>query len=263
MKAYEEYCFIIQPFDGAKFEKRYNDVFKPALNEINLEAYRVDKDSAVTILIETIEEKIKKSRFCLADITTDNPNVWYEVGYAIASKKDIILLCSDERKTNYPFDIQHRAIINYTVESTSDFSALSNRIKDRARSLLNNPVTVEPPIDINADISGLSYQEIILLGSILNNQSSPDEGVSSWTIMQDMSKSGLNNIAFNISSRKLLQKKLIEISHEGDYNGNGYAAYNLTQPGNIWVLENSDKFDTRIVREPFVEEKEIDNDLPF
>lgn len=53
-----------------------------------------------------IEEKIKAAAICIADITLDNPNVWYEVGYAMASNKTIILICSDERVGNYPFDIR-------------------------------------------------------------------------------------------------------------------------------------------------------------
>jgi len=46
---YDEYCFVIQPFDNGKFDKRYNDVFKPTLNEVGLEAYRVDEDNASII----------------------------------------------------------------------------------------------------------------------------------------------------------------------------------------------------------------------
>ena len=37
-------CFVIQPFDGGKFDKRFNDTFCPAIKEAGLEPYRVDKD---------------------------------------------------------------------------------------------------------------------------------------------------------------------------------------------------------------------------
>lgn len=43
-KKMEEYCFMIQPFDGGKFDKRYEDVFKPAIEAAGLIAYRVDND---------------------------------------------------------------------------------------------------------------------------------------------------------------------------------------------------------------------------
>ena len=37
-------CFVIQPFDGGKFDKRYEDVFVPAIQAVGLEPYRVDRD---------------------------------------------------------------------------------------------------------------------------------------------------------------------------------------------------------------------------
>ena len=59
--------------------------------------YRVDEDASVLIPIERIEENIRKASICVAEITTNNPNVWYEVGYAMAAQVPVILLCSDER----------------------------------------------------------------------------------------------------------------------------------------------------------------------
>ena len=76
-------CFVIQPFDKGKFDKRFRDVFKPAIEAAELEPYRVDRDPGVSIPIEEIESSIANSAICLADITTDNPNVWFELGYAL------------------------------------------------------------------------------------------------------------------------------------------------------------------------------------
>ena len=55
-----------------------------ALEDAGLEPYRVDQDPSTEKIIETIEDQIRKATLCLADITTDNPNVWYELGYAFA-----------------------------------------------------------------------------------------------------------------------------------------------------------------------------------
>lgn len=124
----EAICFVIQPFDGGKFDKRYEDVYKPAIIEAGLKPYRVDTDEFAMVPIETIEEKIKEATICLADISTNNPNVWYEVGYAIASKKTTVLVCSDERTGNYPFDIRQRNVLNYKTESASDFNDFKKEI---------------------------------------------------------------------------------------------------------------------------------------
>ena len=103
-------CFVIQPFDKGKFDKRYNDAFDPGLGQAGFEAYRVDQDPGTDVLIAAIEEGIRRAAICLADVTTDNPNVWYELGYAFAAGKHVILTCCDEREGPLPFDIQHRNV---------------------------------------------------------------------------------------------------------------------------------------------------------
>ena len=71
-------CFVIQPFDGSKYDKRFEDIYRPAIEAAGLEAYRTDGDPAVEVPIDAIEEGIRDAALCLADITPDNPNMWYE-----------------------------------------------------------------------------------------------------------------------------------------------------------------------------------------
>src|SRR5690554_5317560 len=113
-------CFVIQPINDERFTKRFDDIYKPAIEAAGFFAYRADLDSSVTNLIENIESKIKESEICFADISMDNPNVWYELGYAYASDKDVVMVC-DESRSNFPFDVRHKNIISYKTESVSDF----------------------------------------------------------------------------------------------------------------------------------------------
>ena len=71
-------CFVMQPFDGDVYDKRYDDVFAPAIRDAGLETYRVDKDPGVSIPINDIEPGIRNAQICFAEITTDNPNVWFD-----------------------------------------------------------------------------------------------------------------------------------------------------------------------------------------
>lgn len=240
----DEFCFVIQPFDGGKFDKRYDDVYKPAIIAAGLKPYRVDGDDLATIPIETIEEKIKASTICVADITLDNPNVWYEVGYAIASNKVVILICSDERTGSYPFDIRQRSVLNYKTESQSDFEELQAKLITKIKKLkpTNSIVTITPISgDIN-DFEGLSYQELSFIAAVLAVQETPNEYVSTWGVKEQMKRGGLNEVAFNISIRKLMSKKFIELSLEHDYNGNEYNGLIITELGNDWILKNEEKF---------------------
>ena len=108
-----ETCFVMQPFDGDVYDKRYEDVFSPAIIEAGLKPYRVDRDPGVSVPIDDIEAGIRNAQICFAEITTDNPNVWFELGYAIAAAKEVVLICSEDRKSRFPFDVQHRTIIKY------------------------------------------------------------------------------------------------------------------------------------------------------
>ena len=134
-------CFVIQPFDPEN-TRRYKEVYKPALEEAGLEPYRVDQDPAVEVPIESIEQRIRDSAICLADITEDNPNVWYELGFAFAVDSPVVITCADHRKTKLLFDIQHRTVITYATASPSDFEKLREEVAERAKALFSKEKTI-------------------------------------------------------------------------------------------------------------------------
>lgn len=259
----EDFCFVIQPFDGGKFDKRYDDVYKPAIMAAELEAYRVDADDLAQVPIDMIEQKIQAATICMADITLNNPNVWYEVGYAYASNKTVVLVCSDERTEDYPFDVRSRNILSYKTESASDYQEFREKLTKRIEKL-KSARTVLPVTSLNQmvdNFEGLTYQEIAFLGAILLNQDSMDDYVSTWSVKEQMKRNGLNEISFNICMRKLLAKKFIETTIVNEYNGNEYNGIIITQDGNEWVLKNEDKFSVEYHAEK--EENLTEFKLPF
>jgi len=166
-------CFVIQPFDRGKFDKRFFDIYKPAIEAAGLSAYRVDEDPAVSVPIESIEKGIRDAAICLADITTDNPNVWYELGYAFSAARPVVMVCSNERTTKYPFDIQHRSIIPYCPESSSDFDELRTRLTAVLNAQVTSRVLLQDMAksDPVATVEGLSYPEILVVGVLAGNAS--------------------------------------------------------------------------------------------
>jgi hypothetical protein len=51
-------CFVIQPFDdGGEYDRRYEDVIKPLINncDLDLDSYRVDRDPSARIVYKDIE----------------------------------------------------------------------------------------------------------------------------------------------------------------------------------------------------------------
>lgn len=256
-------CFVIQPFDRDKFDKRYVDVYEPAIIAAGLEPYRVDRDPSVIIPIEQIELGIKNSQICFADITIDNPNVWYELGFAFASGKDVVMVCSlDERTGKFPFDIQHKLILTYKTGSKSDFVILEKNITERIVALLGKQKIVKEIINNPLKESeGLKPHEVAMLLLLMENQLTDEDSVSIYSVREDMNKSGYNYLATSISIRELKRKGFINTFKEySEYNNEEYLAAKLTDIGIQWVLNNQDKIEFR--NQAKVSQIDEDN-LPF
>ena len=100
-----EKCFIIQPFEHT-FIERCEEYFKPAIKEAGLLPYRVDEhyEPEQLLKINVIYKEIQNALVCLADITVNNPNVWYEFGFADGKEIPVVLICDKEARKNLPFD---------------------------------------------------------------------------------------------------------------------------------------------------------------
>ena len=157
-----DYCFIVQPFDNGVFDQRYNDIIKPAVEACGLTPYRVDEDYGAEIPINTIAEKISFASLVIAEITTNNPNVWFELGYSLALYKPTILICSDEREEAYPFDVRHRKIITYSTKSLGDFN--------RFRENLELSISAKYPTSSGIKPDGITQEELMVLKFISRDQ---------------------------------------------------------------------------------------------
>jgi len=238
-------CFVMQPFDGGEFDARYDEVIKPAIEAAGLDSYRVDHDPAVAIPIAEIESGIRTSRICLADITLDNANVWFELGYALASDKDVILICGPARIGKFPFDVQHRTIIRYKVYSPRDFVGLGAEITSRLKARIAATDNIQSVTDmVKTEVTeGLSQSEVVTLAAIVQNLNSSEDNVGVYTVKSDLEKAGYTKIAANIALRMLVQKRFIEEGTYEEYNNNDtYTGYSLTGLGWSWVTDNQDKF---------------------
>jgi nucleoside 2-deoxyribosyltransferase len=261
-------CFVIQPFDdGGPYDKRYKDVLLPAIKDAGLEAYRVDEDRASSIPIDDIENNIRTSEICLADITPDNPNIWYEVGFAFANDKPVVMICAKPRPTKAPFDVQHRHIIFYTLESSSDFKKLQKDVTERLKAQIEKAAVMQTVASLSAvkpTDSGLTSYEVAVMVSIMENRLTPGEGVTPHDIQKDMRSAGYTDIATSLSLESLKRQGLIEFDEAPTGNFNeSYTVCTLTSRGLDWMLENKDRF--KLMREQAERNApEIrDEDIPF
>lgn len=123
MEKEKKKCFIIMPFtlkeiDQSKYrdQNHWNEVFEglivPAVNEAEMIPDRDDHDIGSRLIVENILEKIEKSDLILCDLSSHNPNVFLELGWALRSNKPYILIKDD--LTTYTFDLNQQYTFNYS-----------------------------------------------------------------------------------------------------------------------------------------------------
>jgi len=119
------FIFVLMPFD-----KKFNDIYEfgiqGAVKEVNAYAERVDNQIFNENILDRIFNQINKADVIIADMTGRNPNVFYEVGYAHALGKIVLLLTQDT--DDIPFDLKHRQHIVYAGQITALRSSLIERL---------------------------------------------------------------------------------------------------------------------------------------
>lgn len=104
------FVFVLMPF-LKEFDDIYKFGIKGAAEDVGAYAERVDEQNYTEGILDRIYNQINKADVIVADMTGQNPNVFYEVGYAHALGK-IVLLITKEAE-DIPFDLKHRPHIVY------------------------------------------------------------------------------------------------------------------------------------------------------
>lgn len=69
--------------------------------------------------VESVKQAIKHSDFIIADLSGNNPNVMYEVGYAQALKKPVLFMV-EFSKGNVPYDVSGNLFFSYKKTDLAD-----------------------------------------------------------------------------------------------------------------------------------------------
>ena len=108
-------AFVLMPFDE-EFEDIYDYLIHGPLSEVGYEVKRADDILNQRNIMEDIVQSIIGSDLIVADLSTANPNVYYELGLAHAFKKKVILLAQEIKEV--PFDLQSYRVIHYSTHFT-------------------------------------------------------------------------------------------------------------------------------------------------
>lgn len=106
-------AFIVMQF-SSPYNEVYSHVIKDLCEEFKIDAVRADEIYGPGIIIKDVIDRIVRSQVVIADISPPNPNVYFEVGYALALGKPIILLAQRRAAdAPLPFDISAFRVLFY------------------------------------------------------------------------------------------------------------------------------------------------------
>ena len=130
-------CFVMQPF-GGPLGSYYELIFKPAIEQAGMTAVRADDDIFATgKIMDQVWRGIRQAKILVAELTSKNPNVFYELGLAHALEKPVLLVSSNQE--DVPFDLRHIRAILYDQADPFWGQKLINKIADNIKSALTNP----------------------------------------------------------------------------------------------------------------------------
>jgi tetratricopeptide (TPR) repeat protein len=117
-------CFVLMPF-GRKpdsrgsiinFDSVYEKVISPAVIDARLEPIRADEEKVGGIIHKPMYERLILCEYAVADLTTANANVFYELGVRHAIRPWSTLLIFAEGGTQLPFDLAPMRAIPYQLK---------------------------------------------------------------------------------------------------------------------------------------------------
>jgi len=129
--AKSKYAFVCMPF-APEFADFYEVGIKPVVLECGFKCVRADELEHNKGILTVVYEQIQAAHIIVADMTGRNPNVYYEVGYAHALEKDVVLLT--QRTDDLPFDLRGFNHVVYEGRIT----LLKERLFQRVKALLND-----------------------------------------------------------------------------------------------------------------------------
>jgi tetratricopeptide (TPR) repeat protein len=116
-------AFVIMPFGKKKapdgtaidFDAVYEELFVPAIRAAGLTPHRADADRRGGSIHLDMFQDLLLAEFVVADLTLDNPNVWYEIGvrHALRAGGAVLTYALRDR---LPFDIAGQRMQRYILK---------------------------------------------------------------------------------------------------------------------------------------------------
>ncbi|NJL72688.1 MAG: DUF4071 domain-containing protein [Candidatus Competibacteraceae bacterium] len=164
------YCFVLMPFGKKPVENRPHDVdfdavysmiLAPAIVSADLEPIRADEEKLGGFIHKPLFERLMICDYAIADITSTNANVFYELGirHGIRPHSTVLVYAAG---TRLPFDVAPLRAIPYTLDERGIPSLAEDSTKVLAERLnaCKMPVDDSPLYQLITDIPRIDISRL-------------------------------------------------------------------------------------------------------
>jgi hypothetical protein len=149
-------CFVIMPFKP-ELGPVHEMICAAVRHTTGTEPIRADDISQPGTIIEQVKRHIEDADFCIGDLSGNNPNVMWELGYAHALGKPVIVL--RQGTSDLPFDVRADRLFTYELNAL-----------DSARSSLQEAISaVLAGLRGRPRLRGARHDELSILADELNH----------------------------------------------------------------------------------------------
>lgn len=139
------YCFVLMPFgtktdDNGKtinFDAVYHHIIKPAIEDAQLEPIRADEEKFGGIIHKAMFERLMICDYAIADLTTANANVFYELGIRHGVRPHSTALIFS-KETRLPFDVSPLRALPYSLDNFGHPDSIDSDRENLARILIDS-----------------------------------------------------------------------------------------------------------------------------
>lgn len=127
-------CFVIMPFSEPWSDDVYKNLIEPSLIEVNLKCIRGDEIERTGQLNSNIFKTLQKAGMVIAEISSPNPNVYYEIGVADTLGKETLFLYDPGKNNKIPAD---KVDVHYVEYSQSNLPEAKERLKNELQKIID------------------------------------------------------------------------------------------------------------------------------
>ena len=126
-------AFVMMQIDPAKpFLEDVYSAIKDSFAQFGITAVRADEIEHQDVITDKIIERIKTSEFLIADLTGERPSVYYEIGYAHALRRKVIMYRSSGARLHFD-------LAAYNCPEYANLSDLKSKLVRRLEEITNRP----------------------------------------------------------------------------------------------------------------------------